>query len=428
MNMKNLILGMALLSSAALTAAPTQKLIVKLKAGVSPKSVSLFQQKSVKDVRDLKVSFGSFYSIKAEGLNQKSIDALAQDPAIEYVEASQVYTISPLSNKETVQDAKFGDQWGFKNTGKNSGGWWSRGKAGEDINAEGVWKLTRGRKEVKIAVIDTGVDYTHKDLAANMWVNELEKNGVEGVDDDGNGYVDDIHGYDFANKDGDPADGHGHGTHCAGNIGALHNRSGIRGVMNNVKLVGIKFLSDSGRGETEDAIQSIDYAIKVGVNLMSNSWGGGEFSQALKDSIQAASDAGIIFVAAAGNSRADNDKKATYPANYEVDNVITVGSHDATGKKSGFSNYGKKTVHIFAPGSNIMSTVPGDRYQSMSGTSMACPIAAGAIGLLIAENPNLTPLEIRERVIATAVDNGSLGQYTPVGRMDAARLLKNEVN
>ena len=426
--MKNLILGMALLSSAALTAAPTQKLIVKLKAGVSPKSVSLFQQKSVKDVRDLKVSFGSFYSIKAEGLNQKSIDALAQDPAIEYVEASQVYTVSPLSNKETVQDAKFGDQWGFKNTGKNSGGWWSRGKAGEDINAEGVWKLTRGRKEVKIAVIDTGVDYTHKDLAANMWVNELEKNGVEGVDDDGNGYVDDIHGYDFANKDGDPADGHGHGTHCAGNIGALHNRSGIRGVMNNVKLVGIKFLSDSGRGETEDAIQSIDYAIKVGVNLMSNSWGGGEFSQALKDSIQAASDAGIIFVAAAGNSRADNDKKATYPANYEVDNVITVGSHDATGKKSGFSNYGKKTVHIFAPGSNIMSTVPGDRYQSMSGTSMACPIAAGAIGLLIAENPNLTPLEIRERVIATAVDNGELGQYTPIGRMDAARLLKNEVN
>lgn len=426
--MKNLVLGMTLLTSVNLAAAPTKKLIVKLKPGVSAKSVSLFQQKSIKDVRDLKVSFGSFYSVKVEGLDQKSIDALALDPAIEYVEESQTYTVAPLSNKETVQDAKFGDQWGFKNTGKNAGGWWSRGKAGEDINAEGVWKLSRGRKEVKIAVIDTGVDYTHSDLAANMWVNELEKNGVEGVDDDGNGYVDDIHGYDFANKDGDPADGHGHGTHCAGNIGALHNRSGIRGVMNNVKIVGIKFLSDSGRGETEDAIQSIDYAVKVGVNLMSNSWGGGEFSQALKDSIQAASDAGIIFVAAAGNSRADNDARPTYPANYEVENVITVGSHDATGKKSSFSNYGKKTVHVFAPGSNIMSTVPGNRYQSMSGTSMACPIAAGAIGLLIAENPNLTPLEIRERVIATAVDNGELGKFTPVGRMDAARLLKNEVN
>lgn len=424
--MKNLILGAALISSAALSAAPSQKLIVKLKPGVSPKSVSLFSNKSVQEVRDLKVSFGAFYSVKASGMDQKSLQALSNDPAIEYVEESQVFTVTPIINKEAIQDARFEDQWGLKNTGKNVGGWWSRGKAGEDINAEGVWKMTRGRKEIKIAVIDTGVDYTHKDLAANMWVNELEANGVEGVDDDGNGYVDDIHGYDFANDDGDPADGHGHGTHCAGNIGALHNRSGVRGVMNNVKMVGIKFLSDSGRGETEHAIKSIDYAVKVGVNLMSNSWGGGKFSQALLDSIQAAHDAGIVFVAAAGNSRADNDAKPTYPANYEVDNVIVVGAHDGSGKRSSFSNYGKKTVHIFAPGSNILSTVPGDRYQSMSGTSMACPLAAGAIGLLMSEYPNLTPREIRDRVIATAVDNGELGQYTPIGRMDAARLLKDE--
>lgn len=426
--MKNLIMGMALISSAALSAAPTQKLIVKLKPGVNPKSVSFFSQKSVQDVKDLKVSFGSFYSVKTTGLSQKSLDALANDPAIEYVEESQTYTVNPIVNKETIQDARFDDQWGFKNTGRNSGGWWSRGKAGEDINAEGVWKMTRGRKEVKIAVIDTGVDYTHSDLAANMWVNEAEKNGIDGVDDDGNGYVDDVYGYDFANDDGDPMDGHGHGTHCAGNIGALHNRSGIRGVMNNVKMVSIKFLSDSGRGETEHAIKSIDYAVKVGVDLMSNSWGGGAFSQALLDSIQAAHDAGIVFVAAAGNSRADNDARPTYPANYEVDNVITVGAHDGSGKRSSFSNYGKKTVHIFAPGSSIISTVPGDRYQSMSGTSMACPIAAGAIGLLMSENPNLTPLEIRERVIATAVDNGELGNFTPVGRMDAERLLKNTRN
>lgn len=428
--MKKLILGMAVVSSASLLAAPTQKLIVKLKPGVAPKSVSFFNQKSVKDVKDLNVSFGQFYTVKTEGLSNKAIQDLSLDPAIEYVEESQTYTVTPIVdiNKESINDARFSDQWGFKNTGRNSGGWLSRGKAGEDINAEGVWKLTRGNKEVKIAVIDTGVDYTHSDLAANMWVNEAEKNGVDGVDDDGNGYVDDVYGYDFANDDGDPMDGHGHGTHCAGNIGALHNRNGIRGVMNKVKLVSIKFLSDSGRGETEHAIKSVDYAIKVGVNLMSNSWGGGGFSQALKDSIQAAHDAGIVFVAAAGNSRADNDAKPTYPANYEVENVITVGAHDGAGKRSSFSNYGKKTVHIFAPGSNIMSTVPGNRYQKMSGTSMACPIAAGAIGLLMAENPNLTPGEIRDRVIATAVDNGQLGKFTPVGRMDAARLLKNEVN
>lgn len=424
--MKNLVLGMAMLSSASLFAAPT-KFIVKLKPGVNPKSVSLFSQKSVSDVRDLNVSFGSFYTLKTD-MSQKSVQALANDPAIEYIEESQTFSVTPIVNKETVQDARFEDQWGLKNTGRNSGGWFSRGKAGEDINAEGVWRLTRGRKEVKIAVIDTGVDYTHSDLAANMWVNEAEKNGQPGVDDDGNGYVDDIHGYDFSNNDGDPQDGHGHGTHCAGNIGALHNRSGIRGVMSNVKIVGIKFLSDSGRGETEEAIKSIDYATKVGVNLMSNSWGGGKFSQALLDAITAAKDAGIVFVAAAGNSRADNDARPTYPANYEVENVIVVGAHDGSGKRSSFSNYGKETVHVFAPGSNILSTVPGDRYQNMSGTSMACPLAAGAIGLLMSEYPNLTPLEIRERVIATGVKNGSLDSYTAGGRMDAKRLLEDTRN
>ena len=190
-------------------------------------------------------------------------------------------------------------------------------------------------------------------------------------------------------------------------------------------MVAIKFLSDSGSGETEHAIKSIDYAVKVGVDIMSNSWGGGEFSQALLDSIKAANDAGILFVAAAGNSRANNDSRDTYPANYEVENVISVGAHDGSGKRSSFSNYGKKTVHIFAPGSNIMSTVPNDRYSKMSGTSMACPLAAGALGLLKAEYPNLTPAEVRERLEATAVRNGSLDDVSTSGRLDAERLLNN---
>lgn len=428
--MKNLILGMTLVASLNVAAAP-QKLIVKLKDGVSAKSISFFQNKSVSNVRDLKVSFGSFYSVTADSLNQKSLADLQADPRVEYVEESQTYSFQPVDTaamKEDIQDAKFSDQWGLKNTGRNSGGWFSRGKAGEDINAEGVWKLTRGVKEVKVAVIDTGVDYKHDDLRANMWVNTAEQNGVEGVDDDGNGYVDDVHGYDFANKDGDPMDGQGHGTHCAGVIGALHNRSGTRGVMNDVKIIAIKFLSDSGRGETEDAISSIEYAIKVGANVMSNSWGGGAFSQALLDAIVAANDAGIVFVAAAGNSRADNDKRDTYPANYEVDNVISVGAMDGSGKKSSFSNYGKKTVHIFAPGSNIMSTMPNNRYAKQSGTSMAAPFVSGAMGLLLSSSPNMTPLEARQQLEATAVRNGSLDNVTTSGRMDAARLIKNERN
>ncbi len=423
--MKNLILGATLLTCTTVYAAPT-KYIVKLKKGANPKSVSLFSMKSVNDVKELNASFGKFYSLKTEELSQKSMSVLSSDPNIEYIEKSQTYTISPVAiNKETISDAKYSDQWGLKNTGKNSGGWFSRGKAGEDVNAEGAWAISKGSRTVRIAVIDTGVDFTHQDLKANMWTNELEANGIEGVDDDGNGYVDDIHGYDFANNDGDPSDGHGHGTHCAGNIGAKHDRSGVRGVMNDVELVGIKFLSDSGSGESEDAIESIEYAIKAGVHLMSNSWGGGEFSQALKDAIQAANDAGIVFVAAAGNSRADNDTRDSYPANYDIDNVISVGAMEGAGKRSSFSNYGDEKVHVFAPGSNILSTVPGNRYQKMSGTSMAAPLASGAIGLLLAENPNLTPLEVRERVEATAVRNGQLDKYTRSGRIDAERLLLN---
>ncbi len=426
--MKNLLVAMTLITGVSTAAAP-QKLIVKLKEGVNAKSMSFFQNKSVNNVRDLKVSFGSFYSVTTDGLSQKSLSDLEADPRVEYVEKSQTYTISPLSStdvEETIQDVKFEDQWGLKNTGKNSGFWIFRGKEGQDINAEGAWKFTSGTEDIKIAVIDTGVDYNHEDLKENMWINEAEVNGEEGVDDDGNGYVDDVHGYDFANKDGDPMDGQGHGTHCAGVIGALHNSSGIRGVMSDVKLVAIKFLSDAGSGESEDAIASIEYAIKAGVNIMSNSWGGGNFSQALKDSIQAANDAGIIFVAAAGNARSNNDKGSSYPANYKLDNVISVGSMAGSGKKSSFSNHGKKSVHIFAPGSGIISTVPKNKYKKLSGTSMAAPFVTGAMGLLLSSSPDLTPLEARERLEATAVRTKHLKKYTTSGRLDAARLINDE--
>ncbi len=428
MNMKNLILAATVMTCTSVIAAPT-KYIVKLKEGANPKSVSLFNMKSVKEVNRVNASFGKFYSLQTEGLSEKSMETFANDPAIEYIEKSQTYTISPVAiNKEVINDAQYASQWGLKNDGKNSGGWFSRGKAGEDVNAEKAWGISKGSKTVRIAVIDTGVDYTHQDLKANMWTNELEANGQPGVDDDGNGYIDDIHGYDFANNDGDPQDGHGHGTHCAGNIGAKHDRSGVRGVMDNVEIVGIKFLSDSGSGESEDAIESIEYAIKAGVHLMSNSWGGGEFSQALKDAIQAANDAGIVFVAAAGNSNENNDRAESYPANYDVDNVISVGAMSGNGKKSSFSSYGAEKVHVFAPGSDILSTVPGNRYQKMSGTSMATPLASGVIGLLLTENPGMTPLEVRDRVEATAVRNGLVDKYTRSGRIDAYRLLVNETN
>jgi len=414
---------LTLLFPFCLMAQSPKKLIVKLKPGAK-----LVQMKSMDaQVRHLDVQVGNFAVVEvASEKSLNTIELLKSMNEVEYVEEDKTWTFEPMSsmNGEVVQDARFAEQWGLKNTGKNSGGWLSRGKAGEDINAEKVWGLTRGSKQIKVAIIDTGIDYNHPDLKGNLDINLDELNGQSGVDDDGNGYVDDIYGYDFANNDGDPIDGYGHGTHCSGVIGALHDTQGTRGVMANVKMFGVKFLSDSGSGTTEGAIKAVDYAIKRGANVLSNSWGGGEFSQALMDAISAANEAGIVFVAAAGNSNADNDKGDTYPANYKLENVISVGAMDGAGKRASFSNYGKTTVHVFAPGKDIISTVKGGKYQKMSGTSMACPHVSGIVGLLLSEEPNLSPKEVRERIMSSAVRTSALDNYTASGRADAFSLLK----
>lgn len=414
--------------SFAAQATPYNGYIVKLKKGsnfLSNKSVARFGQVT----KTAETQFGTFARLETnKGLSDKAFESLAANPEIEYIEPN--YIIS-LNSKRTnlPTDTNYAKQWGLANNGKNSGGIFSSGLKGEDINVEKAWQITKGAEGnamVKIAVIDTGVDYNHPDLKAQIDVNTAELNGKEGVDDDGNGYVDDIYGYDFANKDGNPMDGHGHGTHCAGVIGASHNGIGIAGVMKNVKIIPVKFLSDKGSGETIDAIASIDYAIKRGVQVMSNSWGGGEREQSLQDAITAAEAAGITFVAAAGNESSDNDRTDSFPANYEVSNVISVGSFAGNGSKSSFSNYGVKKVHVSAPGSSILSTYKGG-YSNLSGTSMACPHVAGIVGLLLSKEPGLTPAQIRERLIRTSTKTSKLQSASVSGgRVDAYRALMNE--
>ncbi|MAZ49521.1 MAG: subtilase [Halobacteriovoraceae bacterium] len=366
--------------------------------------------------KDLNLSYAKFVKIS---LDQKSFDGLKNSPEFEYIEPN--YTYRAIN---TPSDSDFEKQWGLENTGRNSGGWWSPGTAGVDISALEAWKITKGGKEIKIAVIDTGVDYNHEDLKNNIMINEAELNGAEGVDDDGNGYIDDVYGYDFANDDADPMDGHGHGTHCAGVIGAEHNQIGIAGVMANVQILPVQFLSASGGGTLEGALKAIDYATSRGVNIMSNSWGGGGRSEALFEAVQRAEQAGIVFVAAAGNESNDNDAKPVYPANYKADNVISVGAMDGKGKKASFSNWGEKTVHVFAPGVNIYSTVQGDRYKKMSGTSMACPHVSGIVGLLLSMEPNLSVTEVKQRLMSTSTQSTELDRYTASGYADAANALQ----
>jgi thermitase len=439
---KVVIAGSALLGTMAMANAAQVpgELLVKFKNVKSINGLSKTYGFNVDRTIDL--SYGQIHVLKVEQKNFGSLKTiLSEDPNVEYAEPNFIYSIvkpveelslDQIINPETEvisnytpTDPKFGSLWGLKNTGRSEPGRTSPGSIGADINALRAWSITKGSKSVKVAVIDTGIDYTHPDLVDNMWVNEAEANGTAGVDDDGNGYIDDIHGYDFANGDGDPKDGHSHGTHCAGTIGAVHNNDqGVAGVMADVTLVAVKFLTDAGSGTTENAIKSIDYATKVGVDIMSNSWGGGGFSQALMDSIQRASDAGIIFTAAAGNSRTDNDSRPHYPSNYEVENVISVAAHTAQDDLASFSCYGRTTVDIAAPGHRILSTVKDGGYKAYSGTSMATPHVSGLLGLLVSQEGRMTHAAMRERLLATSVPVSAYrGKMVNGGRADAYNLL-----
>lgn len=393
---------------------------------------------SFEEVRDLKVGIGEFVVVNT---NQKSaLENVKNLPEVEYIEPNYTWHMLPYSeSSELTMDPSYKDQWGMKNTGTNSrtGSIFRTrpGIEGKDINVENAWEVTMGNRAIKIAVIDTGIDYNHPDLKTQLWVNEAEMNGEKGVDDDGNGVVDDIYGANFSGGGfpvapesiGNPMDGQGHGTHCAGVIGAAHNGIGVQGVLKNTQIMAIKFLSDSGQGDTEGAIKAIDYAIKMGADVMSNSWGGGPESQALKDAISVANEKGIVFVAAAGNNTSDNDAKPSFPASYDVPNVISVGAYDGAGKVASFSNYGKKSVHVFAPGVDILSTYKGSIYKKLSGTSMAAPFVSGMVGLLLAqEGKSLQMDEVRERFIKTSIlENDLRNSSVSAGRVDASRLLSD---
>ncbi len=346
---------------------------------------------------------------------EAAIEQLQQLPGVEFVEPNYIYRASQLPN-----DSRLDDLWGLVNQNKSSGG--------VDIDAAAAWGITTGDKDIVVAVIDTGVNYNHPDLKNNMWVNQAEANGQTGVDDDGNGFIDDIHGYDFANNDGDPMDDNDHGTHCAGTIGAEgDNGIGVVGVNWKVSIMGLKFLTGTGGGTLEDALKSIDYATQMGVDVMSNSWGGGGESQTLREAIERAEQAGILFVAAAGNASNNNDAQPSYPANYDVPNVISVAAISDRGDLASFSNYGKNTVHIAAPGVNVLSTTKSGGYKQLSGTSMATPHVSGVAALLLAKEPHLSYSDLKTRLLATSEPSAKLRNKVSHGVLNAYNALTNTI-
>jgi len=261
------------------------------------------------------------------------------------------------------------------------------------ISAVEAWKIHRGSKTFVVADIDTGIDYNHEDLAFNLWRNPKpsDKN--------------DIVGFDFVHNDGLPFDDNMHGTHTAGTIGAVgSNGVAISGVIQQVSLMSLKFLSGEGSGTTADAIRAIDYAVEHGAKVLSNSWGGrgDPDNQALKDAIDRAKNKDVLFIAAAGNDGTDNDGSSPpYPAAFDNDNLIAVAATDDNDKLAYFSNYGKKTTHVAAPGVKVYSTIPNNKYKALSGTSMACPHVAGAAALIWSKNPSWNYKKVKEVLMST---------------------------
>lgn len=328
------------------------------------------------------------------------------DPDIEYAEPNYIYHTFVTPN-----DPRFSQLWGM-----------------QKIEAPAAWDIQTGSKSVVVGVIDTGTDYDHDDLKANIWENPGESGGGKennNVDDDGNGFVDDFRGWDFVNGDNDPFDDNDHGTHTSGTVGAVGNNSvGVVGVNWNVSIMPLKFLASNGSGTTDDAVEAIIYATDMGAKVLSNSWGGGGRSQALEDAIVYAKDHGVLFVAAAGNDFSNNDSAPTYPANYDVDNIISVAASTESDNLAGFSNFGIETVDLAAPGNNILSTIPQGRYDSFSGTSMATPHVGGAAALIWAHFPSLTMQQVKTRILGS-VDRSSnfANRVATGGRLNVRKAL-----
>ena len=391
------------------------QVIVKFGEGASSTEISALQQSLGARVLETTKTLGTQLWTIQNGMSIEQVIAiLGESNGVEYAEPNYLLSANFIPN-----DTEFDQLWGLDNTGQTGG------TADADIDAPEAWDLTTGNGQV-VGVIDSGVDYTHPDLINNMWINPGEIAG-NGIDDDGNGYIDDVHGYDFVNNDGDPMDDHSHGTHVAGTIAAEgDNTLGVIGVAPNTQIMALKFLDAQGFGSTFDAIQAIEYATMmkqdygVNINLTNNSWGGGGFSQALYDAIAAAGAAGQLFVAAAGNDGFDTDSTPHYPSNYDLDNIISVAATDHNDQLAGFSNFGATSVDLGAPGVNILSTVPGGGYDSFNGTSMAAPHVSGVAALLWSQDSQLNALEVKEQILNYADPIQALqGNTVTGGRLNA---------
>jgi large repetitive protein len=414
-----LMLGLALPVSAKNVSHAPQQLIVKFKSNVKEQSknefLNLHQAKRLEHFSKINADL---IMVPNTRTLDKWISILRGSSKIQYVEKN--YEVS-INSATQPNDPYYPSQWALNNPGGNGA------VADADIDAPEAWALYSPTSQVIVAVIDTGVEYTHPDLNGSIWINSAEdlnkdgkctKTDKNGKDEDANGYFDDCAGWDWANRDNDPLDDNGHGTHVSGVIAARSdNGFGIAGIVGqgSAKIMPLKFLRRNGSGYTSDAIKAIEYSIQKGAKISNNSWGGGGYSQALSDAINLYQQAGGLFVVAAGNDGRNNDSIASYPASYNLDNIVVVASTTNADKLSSFSNYGATAVDLAAPGSNIISTVTRGSFATYSGTSMATPHVSGVAALILSQNPALSWIDVKAKLLSSVRKVNSLTGYTATG-------------
>ena len=399
--------------------------------------VVLEQPASRADLRDLNRENDATVE---EDLPRSDVNVIDLPPDLSVTEAVRAYEDSPdvayaepnfrVFPSRAPNDPNYRNLWGLNNVGQTGG------SPDADADAPEAWNTMTGSPETVVGVIDEGIDVNHPDLKGNIWTNSGEVAGNR-IDDDNNGYVDDVNGYDFANNDAsvydpDPISGKGdeHGTHVAGTLAAVGNNGiGVAGVNWDAQVASLKFLGPQG-GYVADTVEAVNYAVAEGMDISNNSWGiGSGRSKSLKDAIRRADDAGHIFIAAAGNGGPDgvgdsNDATPEYPASYGLPNVVSVAASNDTDRLASFSNFGATSVDLAAPGVGILSTLPGGRYGRYSGTSMASPHVAGVAALIRSQDPGLDDAQVKAKLLRSVDQKASLqGEVATNGRLNAVRPL-----
>jgi len=414
------------------------ELLIKIKSNrttAQKNNLKIMLRANVKDIySSLGIELWKVPQVRTKADMDALINQYKNHPDIEFVEPNHLIRLEAAPASGEPDDPAFANQWALRNIGQNGG------TPDADIDALEAWDITTESPSVVVAIIDTGIDWKHEDLLENIWQNlaedadgdgrVLEWDGTEwvfdegdknGVDDDNNGFIDDFIGWDFRDNDNDPYDGHSHGTHVAGIVGAQgDNTTGIAGVTWNVQLAALKFFSDEGIGTSADAARALNYAIQMGMPISNNSWGGSSYNQTLYNAIDSAKNSGHIFVAAAGNEYgADIDTDPFYPASYDLDNIISVAATDHNDLLANYSNFGAIHVDLTAPGSFIRSCTPFDSYGNRSGTSMAAPLVAGACALLLEVEPNRPYTDLKAALLNSVDTNSDLtGKCQSNGRLN----------